>query len=64
MAAAAERYYELRETEPTLWIFGFEELGFVREAPACQDRHDDASEVAALSAGFTCDMGAAHTRLG
>lgn len=64
LAAAAERYFELQETEQALWVFGFDELDRVVEALTYQGRMEDAVEVAAFCADVFYDTSVAHTRLG
>lgn len=62
--AAIERYFELRESEPADWDFGFGELDQVCEILMRKERYAEAAEVAALNADIHSELGVAFTRLG
>lgn len=64
LEAATERYFELRETEPDRWIFGFGELDGVCEALLRKARPALAVEVATLNADECPETSTAHARLG
>ncbi len=64
LEAASERYFELLETEPERWRFGFAELDNVCESLLRRKRNDLAVEVAALNAEIHPSVGAAFARLG
>ena len=64
MEAASERYFELQETEPAGWVFGFQELDQVCEALLQKERNAVAVEVATLNADVHSGASAAFTRLG
>lgn len=61
---ARERYFELEQSEPDAWRFGFEELERVCGALLERGRSDEAVGVATLNAELFDDLAAAHTRLG
>ena len=62
--AAVERYFELLETEPDRWQFGFQQLDRVCAALLSADRADEAVEIAAANADVHSEVSTAFTRLG
>lgn len=64
LEAASERYFELQETEPAAWVFGFQELDQVCAALLQNERNAVAVEVAALNADAYPGASAAFARLG
>ena len=62
--AASERFFELQETQPDGWVFGFQELDQVCEALLENGRSAVVRDVAALNAEVYPGTGAAFTRLG
>ncbi len=64
MEAASERYFELQETEPAAWVFGFQELDQVCETLLEKERTAVAVEVATLNADVYPGTSAAFARLG
>jgi len=64
MEAASERYFELHETEPAGWVFGFHQLDQVCEALLEKERNAEAFEVATLNSDLYPEVGSAFTRLG
>lgn len=62
--AASERFFELQETEPDAWTFGYQELDQVCAALLQNQRNAVAVEVATLNADVYPGVSAAFARLG